>query len=54
MHFLLANEPIAKLVEASTELATSASIGPDTAMLLLTVFVLAVLGSDGEFRNQFS
>jgi H+-translocating NAD(P) transhydrogenase subunit alpha len=42
MHILLASEPVAQLVEASTEVATSASIGPNTAMLLLTVFVLAV------------
>lgn len=39
MNFLLASETAAELVEASTE---AAAMGPDTAMLLLTVFVLAV------------
>ncbi len=44
MHFLLASEPIQTIVEASTEVAAAAgaSAGPGTAMLLLTVFVLAV------------
>lgn len=39
MHFLLAVEAVEKL--AGEQLMTT-SIGPDTAMLLLTVFVLAV------------
>jgi H+-translocating NAD(P) transhydrogenase subunit alpha len=39
MNFLLASEPVAKLVEASTEVASTSA---DTVMLLLTVFVLAV------------
>ncbi len=39
MNFILASETAAELVEASTK---AASMGPDTAMLLLTVFVLAV------------
>lgn len=42
MHLLLANELDGKLAEAATNATSSASIGPDTAMLLLTVFVLAV------------
>ena len=42
MHFLLASEPVTRIVESSTEAAAGASVGPDTAMLLLTVFVLAV------------
>lgn len=42
MHFLLASEPVNKIVEASTEAAAAVSVRPDTAMLLLTVFVLAV------------
>jgi H+-translocating NAD(P) transhydrogenase subunit alpha len=44
MHCLLASEPVTRIVEASTEAAATAgaSVGPDTAMLLLTVFVLAV------------
>ena len=42
MHFLLANEAVKNLVDASTEASTVVSVGPDTVTLLLTVFVLAV------------
>lgn len=42
MHFLLADATVAKVVEASGGLDTTMLSGPDTAMLLLTIFVLAV------------